>query len=212
MITTVNLPVTKVDPEDARWEHDDVAVYSYEPEGSGNLVRVTVGFCGGDRLWRNTSTGGVITHQHIRNKGGLVLIARSGVIQLGDVMREEAKPADPTGTCHLVGCVGKGVHGPEGPHSKPSDPPKSTVPEYQPRSKIGVPDTWAPYEGGPTIPQPKPGYCLGFAVGDVLEGELFIHCSIKPDKWYYRYPKGCKVNISAFIDDHKLNCPNREPR
>lgn len=133
---------------------------------------------------------------------------------------EHERPAiDRKGTCHLVGCVGKGIHGPEGPHSKPSDPPvypsqlRSPYHRTVIREKIGAPDSWAPYEGGPTIPQPH-SYCLGFAqlVVDTRTNVSLVRCSIAGDQAWGLLMTSGTFNMSTLVDAHKRDCPNRVVR
>jgi hypothetical protein len=72
-----------LDPADESWQHGDVAVYSYPPYPGEPPVRVVVGFRGGDRTWHNVgATGGPdgIAFEHIRNKGGLTLLVRDGIV------------------------------------------------------------------------------------------------------------------------------------
>lgn len=146
---------------------------------------------------------------------------------------------DRKGTCHLVGCVGKGIHGPEGPHSKPSDPPspmgvikahieanntriaatygfrkvsKGPIDKIIEPVNIGAPDSWTPYEGGPLIPKPEPECCLGFPIIEVGTTGVAVFCSIVASSWSFLHRPGVQLTAAGLVDEHKRDCPNRKAR
>lgn len=92
---------------------------------------------------------------------------------------------DPPGTCHLVGCEGKG-----------------TIDEHA-RKPIGCPDTFAPYDTG---------HCLGFPVLSVDDVGLIAYCSIDNEAWNANFGVGSVVTptrMAELVDGHRSACPNR---
>lgn len=96
---------------------------------------------------------------------------------------DSMKPlADPPGTCHLVGCPGKGQHAPHGIGS-------GSWQDYQPRE-----------------------YCLGFPVVGVDISSLDATCSIGGVQAWWVHPDGYvtpKV-MAELVDQHKVECSNRK--
>lgn len=95
--------------------------------------------------------------------------------------------ADAPGTCHLVGCPGKGQHPPHG---------------------IGA-GKWDDYT--------TPTHCLGFPliepydIGDTKR--LVARCSVTEDGWdQILHTSVSPTDIAVLVDVHKRDCPNRAAR
>lgn len=88
---------------------------------------------------------------------------------------------DPAGTCHLVGCPGKGVHAPHG---------------------IGV-GTWEDYA--------TPERCLASLLFRYDDKGLAASCAIDGQAWSARVFASALTSEQAalLVDQHRNECPNR---
>lgn len=97
-----------------------------------------------------------------------------------------AASTDAPGTCHLVGCPGKGQHPPHG---------------------IGCPDTFTPYT--------EPTTCLGFPIVFRWDSYLAARCSIDTStgSWFVQGIERVTPDVMAkLVDQHRAECSNRSTR
>jgi hypothetical protein len=90
--------------------------------------------------------------------------------------------ADAPGTCHLVGCPGKGQHPPHG---------------------IGA-GTWDDYT--------KPQHCLGYPRVKAGSALLHIVCSLGGDWTGAPRMTLSPACMAELVDQHRTECPNRAVR
>ena len=88
---------------------------------------------------------------------------------------------DAPGTCHLVGCEGKGQHPPHG---------------------IGAPKDFSPYQAD---------YCLGYPVVGIDCGAIDAACSIGGVQAWWVHPDFSidPAGMAQLVDQHKAECTNR---
>lgn len=101
---------------------------------------------------------------------------------------------DMPGTCHMVGCPGKGQHRPHGPGE-------------------GV---WIGAGTDADYSSPKTEHCIGFPVVSVIgDGGLIAECSITGRVHWQRNIRGHRitpVDMADTVDMHKAECRNRGSR
>lgn len=101
---------------------------------------------------------------------------------------------DPPGTCHLVGCPGKGTL-------------DKHVPSTDGPVEIGA-GSWEDYDK-------KPEHCLGFPIAQsnpVMAHLISVRCSINSTTWGVDVHHIGPTSWAELVDKHKAECPNRKPR